>query len=152
MKGDLSDDPIGQALSDRVACLGGYGSICTEAEARKKGLTVPKPIKLLVKGPAEIKLIEVQMKDPQKPTEKPPVEAKPAQQQRGVPSTQESSASNIKVSLEDDPIGYCLAIRTQAGGFSAVISEADAKKKGFEQPRRFKLLPKGKEEQDLVSA
>ena len=137
-------------MSDRLASLGGYGSNCTEAEARKKGLTIPKPLKLIVKGPAEIQLIEAQVKDPKKPADKPPVEAKPAQQKRSVPSTQESSASDIKVSPEEDPIGYCLAIRTQAGGFSAVVSEADAKKKGIE-PRRFKLLPKGKEEQVLVS-
>lgn len=33
-----------------------------------------------------------------------------------------------------------------------MVPEAEAKKKGFDLPKRFKLLPKGKEEQLLIQA
>lgn len=81
MVGDLSQDPIAQGLADRQS-VGGLSSSVTEAEAKKKGFSVPKPIKLINKGKEEIVFVgnlEVVKETPIKAT--PKIVAKPAAKQ-----------------------------------------------------------------------
>lgn len=51
LSGDLSNDPIAQSLKDRLDFNSSSPAVqVPEADAKKKGYTVPKQIKLLVKG------------------------------------------------------------------------------------------------------
>lgn len=59
--GDLSQDPIGESLRDRLN-FGGFATTVDEVTVKKNGCKLPKQIKLLVKGKDNIELIADQPK------------------------------------------------------------------------------------------
>ena len=83
LAGDLSQDPIGESLRDRLN-FGGLGINVDEVTIKKHGCKVPKQIKLLVKGKDHVELIAEQPKEANKdakvnskaPGIKPPAVAK----------------------------------------------------------------------------
>lgn len=85
--GDLTQDPIGESLRDRLN-FGGLGTSVDEVTIKKHGCKVPKQIKLLVKGKDHVELISEQSKDSTK-------DAKPSQKPSGVkPPTSVKSKVN----------------------------------------------------------
>jgi hypothetical protein len=107
LQGDLTEDPIAESLAQRVN-LGGFSNQMTEAEARKKGVSVPKSFKLQSKDKTEL----VTLGNPQ-PVAPKPFAAQPSSQEKkpltkpahSTTAAKAPLSGGLKGDLSDDPIG-----------------------------------------------
>ena len=146
------EDPIGECVDAREKA-GGLGNQMTEADAKKKNVPVYRAIKhsTMVKGGVQVDFTESASNKENTPSNRSAKTAAsstrstPARPATGIkrPTTaasQSMGAADMAIAREDlsgvdDPIAQSVQDRVKAGGLTATVKEADAKKQGLQIPK-----------------
>ena len=128
LDGDLGQDPIAQALYDRLAIVGSLTQQIAESDCKKNKVVVPKAVKLLNKGKDEIILTQAQ-------------EVAKKEEVKPKPSKPPTAAVNNRVSKALDKSVVADELDTSTTTVDSGKSKSDKPTKSI-QPTPAKVTPK----------